>query len=176
MSAPIFPQTVRGKPLLAVTNAELETAIADAEEAYVFLSGMDRDLSVSDYLQYVRKERKIYGITITRSRLIVQNEVWEFLGPVRKPDGVFNARSWKGYGYVCVLPNNEVIRTAGDSYIRHGPAVRFVTQATGYYIELEGTFGYSTTNEYVRSASFHDDHQLNSSIRNVPFGLFDDIE
>lgn len=175
MTTSVFPQIVRGKPLLAITNEELETAIADAEEAYVFLSGMDRDLAVSDMLQHVRKERKIYRVNITRSRLVVQADVWEFFGPKRRP-GWNDGRRWKGYGYVCVLPNNEVIRTAGDSYIRHGPEVRFTTPATGYYIEVEGDGGYSMTNEFVRWNSFHDDHQLNCSIRDVPFGPFEDLE
>jgi len=171
---PVFPQVARGKPLLAITNEEMEVAISDAEEAYVFLSGLDRDLVVSDYLQGIRAHRKSNGVRIVRSRLVIQNDVWEFPGPTRQ--GFETSGYWKGHAYACILPNNEIIMTDGGAPLRWGPAVRFLTPASGYYIEIEGDFGYETTSECIQYESFHPDRQIEASLNNVPFGQFNDLD
>ena len=170
----VFPQTVRGKPLLAVTNKELEQAVADFEEAYVFLSGMDRDMDVSDRLQGIRAQRKEYRINIRRSRLIIDHYIWRFPGPERR------ARTdpkigWNGLGYLCVLANNHVIPTGGGKLIRWGPAIRFKMPATGYLVEVESGSDYETTNEVIMMQSFDSQAEFTCTLRGVPHSDFNDL-
>lgn len=167
-----FPNVVRGKPTLALTTKELDVAIADAEEAYVFGSGMERDKKLSTRLQELRDFREERSIEVIQSRLIVETARWDLGGGLIRVNPQFGET--RNFGYLCVLPSNEVIPTGGSTGVRNYVPIIFQEPVTGYLVEFYHTNEWSTINEWLQYEPFFRFKQFMCDDEDIPYGQFDD--
>lgn len=171
-SMPNFPNVVRGKPTLSLTSKELDEAIADAEESYVFGSGMDRDKHLSTSLQEMRDFRQERGIEVVQSRLIISRERWEFFGGWTRVNPQFGAGN-REYGYLCVLPTNEVVPHGGTGVWNFLPII-FASPVTGYLVEFRHCDNWDRIREWLNQEPFNAFVEMICDARDVPYGQFND--
>lgn len=166
-----FPNVVRGKPILALTTKELDEAISDAEEAYVFTSGMERDKALSTRLQAIRDYREERGITVLQSRLLIERERWEFIGGLTPVHPQFGEH--RDIGYLCVLPTNEVMPNSSTG-VRNFLPIIFKEPQTGYLVEFRHANNWTEIREWLSEEPFFFFKQMLCDDDDIPHGQFAD--
>lgn len=169
------PFVFNGKPTLALKEDELDLAVADAEEAWIFLSGMKRDQACSDKLQALRTMRESYGITVTRSSLFVQRSKWELFGAIPHACLSYQGRGVSRFYYLCVLPNNEPIWGTGSAVRMYQP-VFFTEPATGYMVSFLARNGPDDAESWIAEEGFCMEQRVFCSMNKIPYEQFNDIE
>lgn len=169
-----FPNVIRGKPTLALTTQELDEAIADSEESYVFGSGTNRDKNLSTDLQALRDLRQELEVEVIRSRLLIERHRWEFSGGAIRWNPQWGHNVDRTHGYLCVLPTNEVIPSTGGTGVRNYTPIIFKEPVTGYLVE----FRHSNNWEYIRQWLVQEPlsgfKQMVCDDEDIPYGQFTD--
>lgn len=167
-----FPNVVRGKPTLALTTKELDEAISDAEESYVFGSGMDRDKNLSTDLQQLRDLRDELGIEVIQSRLLVERTRWELGGGIIRVNPQWGRE--RSYGYLCVLPSNQIIPSTGGTGVRNYVPIIFMEPVTGYLVEFRHNDNWEHIRQWLVQEPLSGFKEMLCDDEDIPYDQFVD--
>jgi len=170
------PFVFNGKPTLALKEKELDIAVADAEEAWVFLSGLQRDQACSDKLQALRRMRESYGITVTRSSLFVQRSKWELFGALPHMCTSYRGQEVSRFYYLCVLPDNQPIFGPSALAVRMYQPVFFTEPVTGYMVSFLARKGPEDAERWITEEGFCTEQRIFCSLNGIPYEQFNDID
>ena len=118
--------------------------------------------------------RQELEVEIIRSRLIIQRHRWEFSGGSIRVNPQWEEKAFRTYGYLCVLPSNEIIPSTGDTGVRSFIPIIFKEPVTGYLVEFKHTNNWEHIRQWLVLEPLNSFKEIICDDDDIPYGQFTD--